>query len=263
MGYNGHETRCGCTSCGAERAIRVASSRRSRERAKTGNFAHRDVPALAAHVRALRAAGCRRPWIAAAAGVGEGVITAVLNGHQKATTPATAEALLAVTITDAISCAASAERAVLPALGTQRRLQALAAIGHPIYAVATQAGVNTDVAGRITRGSQTSVTADTYRKIVAVYSHLWESAGPSAVTRARALKKGWPSPLAWDDNIDDPQAVPETGKKTSRTAAIVEDADELRRAGEGWGAIESKVGVSLQRVEMARQRLRRTTGAAA
>ena len=40
--------------------------------------------------------------------------------------------------------------------------------------------------------------------------------GPSARIRGDALRRGWHSPLLWDDDIDDPAARPARGRRTPK-----------------------------------------------
>lgn len=255
MGYNGHATGCQCRMCDHQRAIRRTSNRRARARRAAGDTTHRDLDAIAAHLNGLIAGGCKRRWIAAAAGVSHETVSDVLCGRRKYVCPSTAEALLAVTVVDAIRAAGSRDRSLVSAVGSRRRLRALAAIGHPIYRLADRIGLTGTNTHLIACGRQPYVTTPVARRIAAVYSDLWLTPGTSARTRRYAERHGWVSPLAWDDDsLDDPSAVPLLGEKDpSRLVTIAEDADELERAGEGWGAIEAKLGVTWDRIQASRR----------
>lgn len=54
------------------------------------------------------------------------------------------------------------------------------------------------------------VTPAVAGRVRALYDELWQTPGPSLVTRRRAAAKGWPPPLWWDDDeIDNPAAPAE------------------------------------------------------
>lgn len=94
----------------------------------------------------------------------------------------------------------------LPAAGTCRRLQALAALGWPSAAIAARLQVS-DAAVIARTTSSRTVDRRTAARVRRVYDELSMSVGPSSITRKRALAKGWVPPLAWDDDtIDDPAA---------------------------------------------------------
>lgn len=97
----------------------------------------------------------------------------------------------------------------LPAVGTVRRLQALAAVGWPAYELAARLGhTSGESLLNITRRER--VERRTAEKITALYDELSMLPGPSPTTRRRAAAKGWPPPLAWpDESIDNPAATPQ------------------------------------------------------
>lgn len=74
--------------------------------------------------------------------------------------------------------------------------------------------------------------------------------GPSNRVRARAARAGWAPPLAWDDNIDDPDAVPDLGR-TVETGAIVID---LRSDGLPDSRIAEVLGIKVDSVQQAARR---------
>lgn len=95
---------------------------------------------------------------------------------------------------------------LIDALGTQRRIQALAALGWSTRRVAEAAGWSSHATVRnMLHANQ--VRRANAEKIAEVYERLCMTVGPSAAVRRRAVENGWPPPLAWDD-IDDPNEQP-------------------------------------------------------
>lgn len=106
--------------------------------------------------------------------------------------------------------------------GTIRRLQALMAVGWSAPILAERMGLN-DAAFRKLLASNRKVFVSTYRNARRIYDELWNQEPPqtnrferSTATRARnlAARKGWPPPMAWDDDhIDNPKAKPSGTRK--------------------------------------------------
>lgn len=156
------------------------------------------------HVERLLAAGWTQAQIARAAGLAHRTIGAVTAG---ATTLSnrTALAVLSVPIGEPPQDARDVD-----STGTVRRVQALVAIGWPIAQLAPYFGLYETALGRISRGELTHVRTGTAQTAVSVYRRLSRIPGPSVRARNDALRKGWPSPAAWDEStIDDPAAAPE------------------------------------------------------
>ena len=104
---------------------------------------------------------------------------------------------------------------LVPALGAQRRIQALACMGWSHSLLAARLGLNAGNFHRVLRQEQIRPT--THWAVVALFDTLWNVAPPeatphekAAVTRARAhaRENGWHAPLAWDD-IDNDEAPAE------------------------------------------------------
>lgn len=98
-------------------------------------------------------------------------------------------------------------RVAVDATGTRRRIQALWAIGHRSQEIAEVSGLATDRVIRICRTE--TVMPATRDAIVVAYRRLSVEAGTSARTRARAAVAGYPTPVRWGADIDDPRAVPD------------------------------------------------------
>jgi lambda repressor-like predicted transcriptional regulator len=108
-------------------------------------------------------------------------------------------------------------RSAVPAVGTQRRLQALVALGWPMAQLAQRVGVEANSLRRLISANP-KVLAVTARTVAALYEEMW-NARPAPVTRPQhvavtktvnlAQRRGWAVPAMWDDDaIDDPAARP-------------------------------------------------------
>lgn len=128
--------------------------------------------------------------------------------------------------------------------GTGRRLRALAALGWPAYEIAARMGVTHQCIEQWRRGRD-RVRCTTHARITALYDELSMTVGPSADTRRRALRYGWPPPLAWDDDtIDDPTARPWTDEPQPLDARRIpfDDVVLLAESGETWERVEQRIG---------------------
>lgn len=101
-------------------------------------------------------------------------------------------------------------RQLVPAVGTRRRLQALAAAGWPLSVVSTELGFSPSRAGHLlTAPVIHRRNADLVRRL---FDDWWDkrprgSALSIARTLQRARAEGWAPAAAWDD-IDDPAEKP-------------------------------------------------------
>ncbi|HWB36551.1 MAG TPA: hypothetical protein VHA75_11060 [Rugosimonospora sp.] len=163
---------------------------------------------MAAHVRALMAAGMTATAIAAAAGVSASTVKNLNRAVRPTIQGPVAAAILAVTFT------VTEKRwpGHIDPTGTRRRIQALAAIGHTLRSQARWMGTNDSTLHRIAHGIAPSVHANLAARVAAVYRVLSTRQPPRSVHAVRirnvAAREGWHSPIAWPD-IDDPQAGPE------------------------------------------------------
>ncbi|EFQ82732.1 hypothetical protein HMPREF0063_11941 [Aeromicrobium marinum DSM 15272] len=168
--------------------------------------------------------------------------------------PATAEKLLAVELDLAAG-------AIVPSIGTARRIQALVAIGWSQSKIAAQIGMNRSNFGPLAHGRR-DVTAGTAAAVRKIYDELSMTPAPVSLVHERssvsrslrfAAVAGWVTPLAWDDDtIDDPAAVPQVGAPARRD--LVEDYDWLVENGESrWSALQI-LGVTQSAIDHARRR---------
>lgn len=95
-----------------------------------------------------------------------------------------------------------------PAIGVKRRIQALMAMGFTSEHLARELGVPDNLVRYWYRKAKT-VYIGTYENVAALFDRLEFTEGPSPLAKARARKKGWAPPLAWDDNIDVSTAEPQ------------------------------------------------------
>jgi hypothetical protein len=108
----------------------------------------------------------------------------------------------------------------IDATGSRRRIQALMAIGHPSRDIAARCGwSHGEAVLEVTRRQW--VQRKTAATVARVYDEMCMTVGPSALTRRRALAKGWPPPLAWDDIDHDAKPV-----GTVRHGAFKDSVDE-------------------------------------
>jgi transcriptional regulator with XRE-family HTH domain len=233
-----------------------------------------DAAPARARVRALMAAGVSRQQISGMSGVTDSVLSRLLYGEPSRGKPPTrglrprdAARLLAVTAAPGLLAGA----ALADATGTRRRLQALTARGWPLRELAARLGANTGGLRRTRDGARTRVTADTARKVSALYEELWDQAPPqrtaaeriaASKARARACRHDWAPPLAWDDDtISDPAAGPAgcwrpSGRTTRRGADLAEDASELAAQGYSREQAAARLGVTRGALDRAIERSR-------
>lgn len=211
--YKYHRCRC-LTCCDGWRDY----SRNTRRQQAYGRWEPLIDPApVRAHVEALQAAGLGLHRIAELAGVAQSTVSRLVYGKsgrppQKAMQRAKADRILAVQV----GPGAHADGAMIDATGTRRRIQALVAVGWTHKVLAPHLGVNPLYVGDFT--TNTLVTAAHARTVAAVYDRLWNkdplqhgvTNGGAKRSRNLAVRRGWPPPLAWDDEtIDDPAAGPD------------------------------------------------------
>ena len=157
------------------------------------------------HVQELMASGMGWKRVARAAGVPSSTVGKLIYGApdrgigpSKRLRPATVTALLGVKL----------DSAYVPAVGTRRRLEALTALGW----------CRAELARRLGRGPSLQIAArdvvlrSTAAAVTALYDELSMTLPPertkaekisAARSRRMAREKGWPPPLAWDDDTID------------------------------------------------------------
>lgn len=93
------------------------------------------------------------------------------------------------------------QRHLVPSWGTQRRLQALMAIGWEVAELERRAGAPGLVRRSRRRKHVEAVTAE---RVARLYDELWNETPPdtygSRRARLRAQRAGWPRPMEWDED---------------------------------------------------------------
>lgn len=207
---------CRCDQCKAGNATYQRTRRRLAAYGRTPN-GWIDAGPVRTHVERLQAAGLGRREIAERAGLDAGIVHYLIRGRRGKppsvrVAPRTAQLLLAVPVPAVAT--ELADGALVDGVGCRRRLQALVAIGWTQTALAQRMGWAKENLARIVHGyGGGKVTVRTHRLVAGLYDRLSMSPPRPSVasTRARsyATGRGWPGPLAWDDDmIDDPTARP-------------------------------------------------------
>jgi hypothetical protein len=262
---------CRCAKCREKNRIR--SNRRRREVAY-GRWDRGYVPAgpVREHLEALRAGGMTLRQMVELSGAPLTVIRDTLSPGRRVgrtgerITRRNAEKILAVKPT------ADPHSRVVPVTGTMRRIRALTAIGWTYAQQAARCGTNPRTFMFIAAGRVATVERSTEERVRAMYDELWDKpADPedqylkSGSVRAlkAAERKGWPPPLAWDDDtIDDPDTEPlevrrAPAKRYRNRDAVVEDLDWLHRTGVHPDVAARRLGMSRRALEQAARRVDR------
>ncbi len=117
--------------------------------------------------------------------------------------------------------------AIIPAVGTARRLQALVALGYSWRELAVHLGVSNRRAADIGMNTDGSVHRTTAARVKYLYDRLSGTRGTCRYAFTVAARYGFVPPLAWN-NIDDPNETPDLG-----TDAPVVDRVVIDRALDG------------------------------
>lgn len=238
--YDHH--RCACEPC------RLENNKRQNARRKLKGYGlfddgRTDAEPVRQHILHLREFGIGTRRLAEITGVGRPKIDHVMwgkavssNGYYRPAIPAkrvdraAAEKILAVKPTiDALD-----PNYIMPARGTQRRLQALVSRGWSNVLLSQKLGMNAHSLGVMLR--QGNVIVSTHHRIAALFDELWDQEPPTDTLMRRiviarmtnyAAARRWLPPLAWDD-IDSDEEPPATEHETT----VDEIAVELAISGE-------------------------------
>lgn len=233
---------CRCDDCRTANREYARHNNRMRAYGRTSLV---DAAPVRAHIRELMAAGVGWRRVAQLAGLPESTIYGILWGFygqgkhhrppRRRVTRATADAIMSTRVD-------LAPHALIDATGTRRRLQALVAAGNTQTALAAALGMTPgNFAALLTRTRVTRATADAVR---ALYDTAWNPTHPNQRAQNHARRRGWPPPLAWDDDeIDDPTATPDLGDTTPRRDARREDAAWLHACGYTPDEIARRLGI--------------------
>lgn len=224
--YSMHK--CRCDEC---REVRAKQHQAYRRKARNGHIQeYVDAGPIAQHIRRLVRDGWEYADIAKVSGVSEPTIGRVRRGVTKRVETETADAILGTL--PRMRDRANPSRMV-NAVGVRRRIRALVAVGWTVREIARRVGKTPSQMWWYER--QDMVTVATHAMVAAVYDEMWAETPPQATAeqrriykraRTHAANRGWPSPLAWDDDrIDDPLAIPDTdGIKELADADLIDAA---------------------------------------
>jgi hypothetical protein len=129
---------------------------------------------------------------------------------------------------------------LIPAIGTQRRIQGLQVLGFTFDQIGAAAGFNRNTVWRVL--NEDTVEARTRDRITAAHKALLRTptAGASPRTARQSKAKGYVSPFAWDDDqIDDPNASPVTTERDRilKGDDLMHEIDHLLSLGESANQI--------------------------
>lgn len=193
----------GCPKC---RRYQAWTARRHRLAVELGQPLSYDIDEVRDHIRALQRAGMRLDDIATAADVNRSTVSGIrYQANRRFVCRDNALRILAVPVPTPTPGPRTAN--LVPVLGTLRRMRALARIGWTFTDIIAASGTDLHRLDQVK--DQEWVTVRFAAAIQTAYEALSMQRGPSVQTAARAAKKGWPPPLAWnDDEIDNPAATP-------------------------------------------------------
>lgn len=230
-----------------------------------------DAEPIRQHIRRLSEAGIGWKRVAEVAGVPNTTLSSILYPQNRKTPDGcrpprkrvrrtTAEKILAVQPVPNNY----RDGAIIPQVGTMRRLQALMTLGYSAGYLGTHLGIDKTNMLRFVHGKH-QVTLRTARKVAALYEQL--SATPrkattpgeaSTITRTKkyAQKRGYAPPLAWD-NIDDPTETPQGIRPKTSHPWKVEDVEHLLEMGVSPQQIVARLGVHRDSIRLRLQRAHR------
>ncbi|KQU67372.1 hypothetical protein ASC58_12350 [Phycicoccus sp. Root101] len=142
--------------------------------------------------------------IARASGLSGTAVAHIMGGRHEQVQRQTAARIASLTLNDVYARASGS----VPSVGAVRRVQALMALGWRKADLEAE-GVPS---GQLVTRSRDLISIQGWRQVRDVYDRLSMTLGPSQAARDRAAARGYPPPLAWDDEtIDDPRATPQHG----------------------------------------------------
>lgn len=213
-----------------------------------------DVTPVKTHLEQLLALGMSKRSIATAAGVSPTTVLRVLRLDYGTIQRSVATRLLAVQGPQTVLARTDTDdETFVPALGARRRIRALIAMGWTHELMHAHSGVRTAVT--LNQAGEW-ITVRKHRQIAAMYEQLSMTPGPSSLSRARAARRGYAPPLAWDD-IDDPRETPDVG--TSAGGLDLDEVEWLEEQGYPLKFIAERLGVTRSAIEHARSRASRVS----
>lgn len=159
---------------------------------------------------------------------------------------------------------------VVPAFGATRRIRAAAAIGHTETAFAAQADLKLAYVSELAAALRPYITALTHDRIDNAYQALLTLPAPvgrgASRARNRARAAGWPTPDQWDNEIDNPDANPQTWLRSDNTRIaedVIEDAEFIMHTtGANVKAVALRLGVARSTLQLMLSQAHAKAGAA-
>ena len=206
-----------------------------------------------AHLAKLRESGMGVDTIAQAMGIRKNTLWEIIREQRpEGIKPDTERRILAV----------QPRPAWVDSTGSVRRLRALAALGHTFDKAAAELGLHHRTVSKIACGHVPTLHRETADRITLLFERWSMIEGPSARIKSGARNKGWAPPLAWDDDIDDPEATPMGVRTGARQTLDLDEWWMLVQAGEDPERAADRFGVTLSAVERASWRADRNDIAA-
>ena len=227
-----------------------------RIRRARGAFDHVDAGPTLAHVARLRARGWGWHTIARAGKTSTAMLHRLERGETPTLQQQKAERILAIPPTWQWT------RVPVPGVGTRRRLSALAWQGWSGKAVAQQVGLS----GWLFYNSAKTdrIEARNAAKIAEFFDRHAYKPGPDPIYAKRARTLGAIPAAAWDDDIDDPNAVPNLGERRSRgprRRVHIDEVEHLTSFGLSLDAIAQRLDVEPASLREIIRRQQRKTAA--
>lgn len=231
---------CGCDEC---RKANSAGQRRTRLKQFYGTYdRYVDSAPIREHLEKLNAAGISIGRVSELTGISRNGLIQVLKGRTRRALQTTSVKVLAIR-PDPVRFGHPNGR--VPALGAARRIQALCAIGYSMEDIGARIGVHRTNIGMYASGKWQLMSRRLFTAVLDLYEDCWDQPGGNERAARKAAERGWVPPLAWDDDaLDDPAAVPDTGKRTRRADGQFENLEWLLSAGVGWEEACRRAGYS-------------------
>lgn len=214
---------CGSTSHHARGQCRACYQRAKAKQKAYGRWESTRVdPSRArAHLAAAREAGLLPSHVAAAVGLNHLVVSHAADEDTITISRETEAAILSFEIPERAADAVPDE-ALVPVLGSRRRIQALIADGHPQKYLAERLGYTlphelAPIIGKPQPDGRTRerISAGRDRQIRELFDELQLVPGTSERARLRGERMGWPRSWEWDeDQIDRPDGQPVRALRT-------------------------------------------------
>ncbi|WP_269724178.1 WhiB family transcriptional regulator [Gordonia alkanivorans] len=252
QGGCGMTCQCGRPAHARGRCARCYAQLRARQTAY-GRWepSYTDAQPVREHLLALRAAGIGNRKVRELTVIAPSTIQAILYGRPARGNPParkvlrnTAARVLAIPVpVSKVPCLRGGR--VVPALGSVRRLQALAANGYSQRELWSRLGwPSPQNATQMFAGRVENITVVRAQQVTVLFSQLQMVPGTDRNARARAKAKGWLPPLAWDeDRIDDPTYTPELVDKPRTAEDVFSDFEYLLSMGVGVEDASRRVGL--------------------